>query len=183
MMPLRYKEERATQAAARLLKLRGGKMSYLKLLKLLYFADRVALVKLGRPITFDQYFSLENGPVLSRTCDLIKGQPAPGSPLYWRKYIEKSGVYDVRLRKEAPRDQLSPAEESILERVFKKYGHLSRWDLVKKSHKLPEYQDPRMGAIPISYTDILLGAGLKKSEARAIISDLVAAESFQGTAQ
>jgi hypothetical protein len=36
-MPLRFNELKATQAAARLLELRGGSMSYLKLIKLLYY--------------------------------------------------------------------------------------------------------------------------------------------------
>jgi hypothetical protein len=34
-----YKEKKATQIAARLLQLHGGRMEYLKLLKLLYFVD------------------------------------------------------------------------------------------------------------------------------------------------
>jgi len=49
-MILRFQHERATQAAARLLQRRGGRMSYMKLLKLLYLADRKALLSVGRPI-------------------------------------------------------------------------------------------------------------------------------------
>jgi len=41
-------------------------MKYLGLLKLLYLADRDALKEIERPITGDRYFSLKNGPVLSR---------------------------------------------------------------------------------------------------------------------
>lgn len=180
-MSMTFKEEKATQAAARLLKLRGGKMSYLKLIKLLYFADRVALVKLGRPITFDKYYSLENGPVLSQTCDLIKNRAPRNTGRYWRQFIERT-EYDVRLRKRALSDQLSEAEESILDRVFKKYGHMYRWDIVKLSHKLPEYVDPQTSAIPISYADILKAAGVDRAEAKAIMADLAAEESFQGAA-
>src|SRR5450756_2974830 len=55
MQPLRFREERTTQAAAYLLRLRGGRMSYMKLIKLIYFADRRALLELVRPITFDQW--------------------------------------------------------------------------------------------------------------------------------
>ena len=39
-MVLRFNERRATEAAARFLKLRGNRMSYLKLIKLLYLLDR-----------------------------------------------------------------------------------------------------------------------------------------------
>ena len=37
---MRFNEVKATQAAARLLRNRGGRMKYLKLIKLLYLADR-----------------------------------------------------------------------------------------------------------------------------------------------
>jgi uncharacterized phage-associated protein len=174
-----YKEEKATQAAGRLLKARGGKMSYLKLLKLLYFADRIALVKLGRPITFDKYYSMENGPVLSQTCDLIKDKGSPKSGRYWKKFIERS-EFDVRLIKQVPNDQLSQAEEEILDKVFKKYGRMNRWDIVELTHKLPEYVDPGTSHIPLSYADILKAAGVDKADAKAIIADLIAEESFQG---
>lgn len=178
-VPMTYREEKATQAAARLLKARGGKMSYMKLLKLLYFADRTALVKLGRPITFDRYYSMENGPVLSQTCDLIRDRAPAKSGRYWRKFIERSG-FDVRLTKRASNDQLSEAEEQILDRIFKKYGHLNRWEIVELTHKLPEYVDPGTSAIPLSYAEILKAAGVDKADAKAIIADLAAEESFQG---
>ena len=50
-MMLLFNEAKATQAAARLLFLRGGTMSYVKLIKLLYLADREALIRWGRPVT------------------------------------------------------------------------------------------------------------------------------------
>jgi hypothetical protein len=47
---LRFNDpEKATEAAAKFLKLRGGRMSYLKLIKLLYLLDREALLRWGRP--------------------------------------------------------------------------------------------------------------------------------------
>jgi uncharacterized phage-associated protein len=84
MMAWRYREDRATQAAARLLHLRGGSMSYLKLMKLMYISDRKALVELGRPITFDRFVSMKHGPVLSRTLDVMK-RKVPAE--YWSRYI------------------------------------------------------------------------------------------------
>lgn len=64
-MRTRYREEKATEAAARLLKLRGGAMSHMKLIKLLYLLDREAYVRWGRPVTYDTYVSMPHGPVLS----------------------------------------------------------------------------------------------------------------------
>ena len=44
-----FSETKVTEAAVHLLRLRDGKMSYLKLLKLLYLADREALHRWGVP--------------------------------------------------------------------------------------------------------------------------------------
>src|SRR6266545_1760337 len=86
-MVLRFNERRATEAAARFLKLRGGRMSYLKLIKMLYFLDREALLRWGRPVTTDRYVSMDNGPVVSRIYDLIREEPAPGTDPVWRHFI------------------------------------------------------------------------------------------------
>ena len=66
-MQLPFNEAKAAQTAARLLKLRGGRMSYLKLIKLMYLIDREALLRWGRPVTTDCYVSMDKGPILSRT--------------------------------------------------------------------------------------------------------------------
>ena len=61
--------EKAIQASALLLKLKGGRMKYIGLLKMLYIADRIALERLEMPITGDCYFSMKYGPVLSKVYD------------------------------------------------------------------------------------------------------------------
>ncbi|MGH7718763.1 MAG: hypothetical protein ACREON_07970 [Gemmatimonadaceae bacterium] len=50
-MPLRYREDKTTQAAARLIEREGGEINVMKLVKLLYLAERRALLEWGRPIT------------------------------------------------------------------------------------------------------------------------------------
>jgi len=46
-MNLPFDETKATQVASRILKMRGGRMHYLKLIKLLYIIDREALQRWG----------------------------------------------------------------------------------------------------------------------------------------
>jgi uncharacterized phage-associated protein len=46
-------------------------MAYIKLIKLLYLADREALLRWGRPITTDRHVSMPKGPVVSQIYDLI----------------------------------------------------------------------------------------------------------------
>lgn len=177
-MSWHYREDRATQAAARLLQLRGGTMSYMKLLKLLYLADRQALLELGRPITFDRFVSMPHGPVLSRTCDLIASEPDPDRPSYWGQHISPPYNYEVKLvAGDVPNDQLSPAEEAVLDSVFKKFGWMNRFQLRDFTHTLPEWQDPYGSSIPIDVRDVLLAQGVDEEDAKAI-EDSLAAESM-----
>jgi len=159
-----FREEKATQAAARLLKLRGGKMSHLKLIKLLYLVERESLVRLGAPLTHDSYCSLPHGPVLSATLDRINTRECYEGG-YWDRYISPKAHFEVSLRQpEVPNGQLSRAEEALIDEVFAKHGHLSRWDLVEFTHGLPEWKDPKGSALPIDPADILRSEGFSDNE-------------------
>jgi uncharacterized phage-associated protein len=173
MVP-RFNERRATEAAARFLTLRGGRMSYLKLIKLLYLLDREALLRWGRPVTTDRYLSMDNGPVVSRIYDLIREEPAPGTDPIWRHYISGPQEYEVALFAEPETDELSRAEEALIEEIFAKFGKMTRWDLVRVSHELPEWQDPNGSAIPIQYRDILRAGNKTESEIAAVEAELEA---------
>jgi uncharacterized phage-associated protein len=182
MPHLRFREDKTTQAAARLLKRGGGRMPYLSLVKLLYFADRKALAQLGRPISYDLFVSMPHGPVLSRTLDLITSEPDPDKPSYWREHISAPEAYDVKLVKEPVGDRLSPAEEAILDEVYRKLGNLDRWRLRDLSHQLPEWIDPQGSSVPIDIRDILVHQGITEEGAKAIIQDLVAEDSAESLA-
>jgi uncharacterized phage-associated protein len=166
-----FNEKKATQTAARFIKLCGGKLSYLKLIKLMYLAERQALLNWGRPITYDSYFSLPHGPILSTTLDLINEGKHPRSSHIWFNHISAHSKYEVSLHKDCPPDDLSEAEESLITEIFLKYGRADKWMLVKHLHAiLPEWQDPHGSSIPISYRDILM-AGHKSEEEISIVEE------------
>jgi len=178
-----FNEKKATQAAAHLLKLRGGQMSYMKLIKLLYLADRAALLNWGRPITTDRYMSMDRGPVLSRILDLATDGENPGAKSIWAEVISDPNHYDIKLKGNPADDELSDAELSVLDAIFAEYGKMSRWDLVEVTHRLPEWKNPHGSAIPITYADILKAGGKTDLEAAAIedeISDLAEADALLG---
>lgn len=155
-------------------------MSYLKLIKLLYLVDRAALAHWGRPVTFDDYYSMEQGQVLSRTLDLINDEgvpPGQEGQSYWLQHISEPSNYEVRLKKEPPVDELSKAEAELIDEIFKEYGRLSRWELRDLHHKLPEYVDPGDSHVHTSYETILRALGKTESEIAAIIRDLKYLES------
>ncbi len=178
-MNLKFDEKKTTQAAARLLKLGGGDMSYLKLLKLLYFIDREALSRWGRPLTFDKYFSMPHGQVLSNTLDLIDEGMPPGqeNQSYWLQHISVPASFDVKLKKETPVDELSDAEIALVDEIFKQYGRLSKWELRELHHKLPEYVDPNGSCVRTEYEDILRAVGKTDAQIHAILNELEYLES------
>src|ERR1700712_384885 len=102
---MRFNEAKATQAAARLLRNRGGRMSYMKLIKLLYLADREALARWGRPITTDSYVSMKHGPVLSGVLNLITdGEDPAAGQTFWSRHISEPEHFEVSLREDSSGD-------------------------------------------------------------------------------
>jgi uncharacterized phage-associated protein len=169
-MRMKFNEAKATQAAARLLRLRGGRMHYMKLIKLLYLVDRCALLNWGYPVTTDSHVSMDKGPVLSQVLNLINEGSDAG---VWSQYISDPDDYQVRLKAEdLPSEELSVAEEKLIDGIFAEYGKFSRWQLVDILHGLPEWQDPKGSAIPIQFSDILKAGGKTESEIAAVMAEL-----------
>lgn len=171
-MQPRFREDKATQAAALLLGWAGGSMNYMKLIKLLYLADRRALTRWGRPITFARAVSMKHGPVLSEVLDLINEGNPPGTRSLWNGAVSTPANYEVRLNRHCPADDLSDAEEAVLAEVFGEFGGLEPWALVDLLHRtLPEWI-PTSGAIRIQYRDILLNDGWTDAEVAEVESEL-----------
>ena len=130
-------------------------MSYLKLVKLLYFADREHIRLTGTSITKDTFFSMKNGPVLSNVLDLIHTGPEPDRLSYWDSIISgPTANYEVNLIKIPEYDALSKASREIADRVFEKFGHLSRWKVRDISHALDEYSPLDNSGHEIEFRDI-----------------------------
>jgi uncharacterized phage-associated protein len=165
-----FDEKKATEAAAFLLKMRGGRMSYLKLIKLLYLADREALRKWGFSVTNDYHVSMPHGPVVSNTYNLmIDDAEKP----FWSQYISAPlGVYELELLAECPTDKLSRAEERLLAEIFERYGRMTRWQLRDYTHGLPEWHDPQGSSLPISVNEILEVQGLSSEDIEAVTRNL-----------
>ena len=162
-----FDEEKTVQAASVLLDLHDGAMPYIKLIKLLYLADRESLVETGSPITGDRFVSMKYGPVLSRVLDLIKDTD-PARDSIWHSYIARRN-YDAVLIGQAQSDHLSEYEEDVLESVFESHGRTKEWDLVARTHALPEWTDPGGSNAPIEPEEILRYAGYTEDEVRAAV--------------
>ncbi|MEL6910479.1 MAG: Panacea domain-containing protein [Cyanobacteria bacterium J06631_6] len=165
--------KKAIQASALLLNLRGRRMKYLGLLKMLYIADRTALEKLEMPITGDCYFSMKYGPVLSQVYDLIKGKEESDNLSLWSEFISPRQSYEdyyVSLKKNPGNDELCPEEEEILRDVYARFGRLDPFTVAEWTHGLTEWQQPKpiTSAIPIAIEDILHNVGKNESDIEEI---------------
>ena len=150
-----FDEMKATQAACYLLALNTGCMNYMKMIKLLYLADRQYITDWSNSITTDCYVSMDNGPVTSKIYDLIKDSRTDNGS-YWASCIRTEG-YDVILMKELGEyDRLSPMEMEVISEVNNGFLSSSEWDVVKFCHEnLSEWQNPSGSIIQITIEDII----------------------------
>ena len=155
-----FKFNKAIQAAAYLLRRETSQeMNYMRLLKLLYIADRESIRQTGRPITGDRTVAMKQGPVLSELLDLIKGSHLRCPE--WARFIQRD-EYKVRLVDEPGLANLSRFDIETLERVAEEHRSRDEWDLVEFTHNFPEWRknapgDSQMKWIP--FTDIFEALG------------------------
>ena len=157
--------------AAYLLGRGKGRMNYLKLMKLLYLADRASMKRNGHPISGDRYVSMDHGPVLSQTFNLIKGA-VQFSERGWNHWIADRADYDVSLKRKVHRemlDELSEADLEVLADVHSRFGKMDQWKLVDYTNRYcREWEDPNGSSIPISYENIFKALGRTPAEAKKL---------------
>lgn len=107
-----------------------AKINRLKLMKLLWLADRIHLNRYGRLILRDDYNALPHGPVPSKTMDFTK---LP---------IENSfDVNDFIIIAKRNFDPMffSKSDIEVMEFVWEKYGSMTQFALRDFSHNFPEW--------------------------------------------
>lgn len=147
-----FSEAKVAQMAAYLLRLGEGRMAHLKLMKLLYLADREAIRRYGVSISEDQAVSMPHGPVLSMTLDYMNGN-LPSGPGGWEAWISDKENHEVSLMRRvdiAELDELSQADTEVLDSVWRDFGHMDGWEIRDWTHQhCPEWQDPNGSMQPI----------------------------------
>jgi uncharacterized phage-associated protein len=136
-MEFRFDFDKSLQAAAYLLHLEEGRMPYIRLLKLLYIAERELLAHKASPLTGDIYKAMEHGPVLSQILDLIKGKGSKS--IEWETFIKRDG-YAIKLVREPGRGRLSGEVIDKLTEVSERYRERDHWELRDLTHEFPEWQ-------------------------------------------
>ena len=160
MKPIRFRFsfEKVLQATAYFLRLAGGNMSYLKLLKLLYIAEREYLAEEHEMITGDRVSAMKYGPVLSNIYDLIKKKGDHAEE--WAKHLTESPKYYLTVVVDPGSDRLCRAEKDKIVDVFRRYGKMGHFLAVEMTHDFPEWANnfdtnSLKKSFPISVEDIL----------------------------
>jgi len=161
-----YDAEKAGEVAARLVQLSGGSMPLVKLLKLMYLADRNSLIDTGSPITGDAIVAMNMGPVLSKTYNHLK--PPADLP-----FVARTEGGPVTLAAGVPENgRLSDYEVDLVERIFGKFGGKSGQQLSDILHaNAKEWASPDGSSRLIDPAEILRAAGKSEEEIDAIAQE------------
>jgi len=169
-MAFRFSTQKTIQAVGVLLEFeRTNRMGRLRLLKLLYMADRESLKETGRPLVGSRVVAMKHGPLHSEVLDLIHGQHLAQAE--WSKFIRNDG-YQVELTQDPGRSTLSRYEIEKLTELSTRFAHREDWDVADVTHEFPEYrkncEEGTSKTIP--FRDILEAVG-RAGDAESILQD------------
>ena len=141
-MLLEFDHKKATQAINYLAKKEGGQIDKLKLIKLVYFADRFHVRRYGRPIANDVYLAMPLGPVGSSIKDIAEfsdflDETERG---YAATYLGHGGMENTIVSiADVDREVFSKSELEALDFSYREFGNQSASTLVNVAHRYPEW--------------------------------------------
>jgi len=177
-----FDERKAAQVAAYFLiraKHKGANVTLLKLMKLMYLAERLSYERFCFPIIGDSLVSMPNGPVLSRTLDLMNFGSSKDSGEWDSLIAERDGrdmslnghenltINDLR--------ELSESDIEVLDSIWGKFGTMSAIQLREFTHNsenCPEWQDPDGSSVPIQLETLFQKLGYSKTDIEKSIDNI-----------
>lgn len=173
MAPAWYNARKAAQVVAFFAKAEGGKINVLKLVKLIYLADREAMLSFEAPILQDKFVSMDHGPVNSITLNYINGLSEDRAD--WNALITDRSDHFIGLTDQSIKiqdlDELSVAELKVLELIWQRFGAMNQFEIRDYTHKnCPEWENPNGSSTPIPVERIFKFLG--KFDSGALASKL-----------
>lgn len=171
--------KKAAHVAAYLLWKGGGEMSSLKLMNLMYLAEKQFLLQHDERLTGDAMVSMPKGPVLSGVCDCFMGGHE-----YWCSWVKNPRNYNlalgdtIKVNQEDPLDtfdELSLADQKTLDAVYAEFGSMNCWQLgrlLRDPGFCPEWEDPQGSSSPIPPSALLIKNGKTEAQVDAILLKL-----------
>ena len=155
-------------------------MGRIRLIKLLYLADRKILKDTGRPLFGGRACAMQHGPVHSEILDLINGKRIDETR--WSEFIETQGPRFIALIKDPGVAKLAPCEVDALNDVSDSHATMEDWDVAMCTHALQEWKKhyPDLNentSRPIPLEDILDALGMQNDK-DGILADARAEADF-----
>jgi hypothetical protein len=142
---------KAIEAAASFLLLADRRINLMKLVKLIYLLDRVAIARRGIPVVGGAYFSLPHGPVTSQLLDLINSRFVSDAQGIWEQFISRRLNYDLLLLAFPGAAHLSKFEQDLIREVSSSFLDVDQWHTRDWCHDhCGEWTRLEKGRAPIS---------------------------------
>jgi uncharacterized phage-associated protein len=121
-----------------------GEADKIKLVKLIYLADKYHLIRYGRTITNDDYYAMEYGPVGTTLKDVLSYDSSNISEhekKYFSELIERKEAYTFQAKKDVniSFDMLSETDKEALNFVIEHFGNINSKQLSEYTHQYPEW--------------------------------------------
>ena len=169
MLTFSFDIRKAMAAVAFLMEQEDGQLDMFLGLKMLYLADKEALIRWGKTITGDSFVSMPKGPVLTEIYNLFKGSGPEEHQKEWDAHFSELVSHSIRLVQPVEVDLLSEREKEVLEDARKQINSFAPWAVARWLHDAcPEWEDPHGSSAPIDPVLILRNAGRTEDEIQTI---------------
>lgn len=126
----------------------GSNIDELKIVKLIWAADRYHLRKYARTVTGDNYVAMYRGPVGSSTKDVIEFETGYGNVSdsdisyieQYNSYCQKNKDGLISVVNDTDTNELSKTDIEALDFALKTFGDMSTSDIIDFTHQYPEWR-------------------------------------------
>lgn len=182
-MLLEFDYKKATQAINYLSQKEGGQIDKLKLIKLIYLADRYHLRRYGRPMVNDEYLAMSLGPVGSSVKDIAEFSSFLDEVEreYAGTYLKRGDAHQVVSIADVDTGVFSESELEALNFAYHEFGNASAPTLVNITHRYPEWdkfkstlESKETTRQPMSYSDFFNNPDNSRGDKFALSEEMLA---------
>lgn len=166
----RFNSLKTIQSAAFLLRREPAhRMNFVRLLKILYLAEREILAESGKPLTGSRVVAMRRGTIPQDVLDVISGRHT-ASP-EWSRFF-RTDRYSIEMTNDPGLSYLSKYVCRKLDEVSRKHDDFDEWAMVDETQRLPEWQQNAPGDPPreITLRQILEAVG-RAADLEQIVAD------------
>ena len=115
----------------------------LRLVKLLFLADKYHLIHYGRTVSNDEYWAMAYGPVGTATKDILTLDPSflgRGEYEYAKKSLKKINTHTFEIGIACDNEMLSETDIEALDFILENFWNMREKDLIEYTHEFPEWK-------------------------------------------